>query len=282
MIILVTGANGGLGKSLFPLIQSRYKDSEVIKTSRNGEAGYSCDLSDPAQVESLVQSIKPNLIFHLAASFTGEYETDVKANVQGFKHICDALINQQLKAKLIVFGSAAEYGMVQPEENPISEDHALNPVSVYGLTKSMQTEQARYYAKNSALEIIVARLFNLAIPGLSTRLFYGRAENLIQQFINGQIHALEFGNLDSVRDYIGLNEAAKQIFAIADFGQSGEVYHVGSGKPITIRSILYSMLEQNDLPKDIIAETTSEVIGRKGFDVPVIYADVTKTRKLLN
>lgn len=282
MTILVTGANGALGKSLFPLIQTHYSDHLVVLTSRSGEGVENCDLTVKSEVDSLIRLVKPQIIFHLAASFTGDFDTNFKTNVLAFQNICDSLVEQRLTARVIVFGSAAEYGVVQPDENPVSENQSPKPVSVYGLTKSMQTQLAQYYSRVTNIEVVVARLFNLAIPGLSSRLFYGRAESLIHQFNDGQIDILEFGNLDSQRDYIGLADAAAQIFLISDYGVSGEVYNVGSGNPTMIRSLLHSMLDHYDLPKGIIKEVGSDSVGRIGYDVPIIYADISKILMLKN
>jgi GDP-4-dehydro-6-deoxy-D-mannose reductase len=282
MTILVTGANGGLGKAIFPLIEAHYINQLVVKTSRSGNGAESCDLTVKSEVDSLIRLVKPQIIFHLAASFTGDFNANFKTNVLAFQNICDSLVEQGIAARVIVFGSAAEYGVVQPNENPVSENQPLKPVSVYGLTKSMQTQLAQYYSRVTNIEVVVARLFNLAIQGLSSRLFYGRAESLIHQLNDGRIDSLEFGNLDSQRDYIGLADAAEQIFLISDHGISGEVYNVGSGAPTFIRTLLHSMLDHNNLPKDIIKEVGSDSLGRKGYDVPIIYADISKTLMLKN
>jgi GDP-4-dehydro-6-deoxy-D-mannose reductase len=213
---------------------------------------------------------------------TGDFDTNLKTNVLAFQNICDSLVQHGLTSRVIVFGSAAEYGVVQLNENPVSENQPLKPVSVYGLTKAMQTQLAQYYSRVANIEVVVARLFNLAIPGLSSRLFYGRAEFLINQFIDGQIDILKFGNLDSQRDYIDLADAAEQIFLVADHGISGEVYNVGSGEPTMIRTLLNSMLDYHNLPKDILKEVGSDSVGRKGYDVPLIYADISKIQMLKN
>jgi len=119
------------------------------------------------------------------------------------------------------------------------------------------------------------------MPGLSPRLFYGRAEALITAYKNNEITKMEFGNLSSERDYIGIEEAVTQLLVVAERGTSGEIYNVGSGVPKSIRSILFEELSKNGIPNNVVIETNSESIGRKGFDVPVIYADISKVVKLM-
>ena len=282
MTILVTGAKGGFGKVLLPILRAKYKES-VIGTGRD-KAEYTdyfwCDLTDASSVASLVKEVRPRIIFHLAGSFTGQFENDFRVNTLSAKYLFDSILSEKLDTRVVIFGSAAEYGAVRPEDNPIPETFPCRPVSVYGLTKNYQTEMAAFYARTTNLKIVTARVFNLAIPGLSQRLFFGRAEAMIQSYKTGEISQLVFGNLDSERDYVELESAVEQLLAIADRGISGEIYNVGSGVPKKIRTILREMIDKEAIPYEAIVESSSEAVGRVGFDVPIIYADMTKTSKL--
>lgn len=284
MTVLVTGANGGFGKVLLPILRTKYKDL-VIGSGRTDveSANYlPCDLTDASSVASLISKIKPRLIFHLAGSFTGQFESDFQVNTLSAKHLFDSILFEKLDTRVVVFGSAAEYGAVLTEDNPISETFPCRPVSVYGLTKNYQTELARFYVRTSNINVVIARVFNLAIAGLSPRLFYGRADAMIQAYKTKQISQMEFGNLNSERDYIGIEEAVTQLLAIAEQGTAGEVYNVGSGVSKTIRSLLIEMLTKEGIKSDVIVERGSESVGRIGIDVPVIYADTSKVQSILN
>ncbi len=282
MTILVTGANGGLGKSLLPILREKYKGS-VIGTGRD-EADRSdyfcCDLTDESSVANLINKARPRIIFHLAGSFTGQFENDFRINTLSSKYLFDSILSERLDTRIVIFGSAAEYGAVRPEDNPIPETFTCKPVSIYGLTKKYQTEMAAFYFRTTGLDIVIARVFNLATPGLSDRLFFGRAEAMIQSYKTGKVSQLVFGNLDSERDYVKLESAVEQLLDIAERGISGEIYNVGSGAPRKIRTILMEMIEKEAISYDAIVEKTSEAVGRIGFDVPIIYADMTKTSKL--
>ncbi|HVE72183.1 MAG TPA: SDR family NAD(P)-dependent oxidoreductase [Thermoanaerobaculia bacterium] len=66
--LLITGATGGLGSEIVPLLSSGY---ECIALSRSGAGGVKADLSDPASVRSAVRSIgKPVYgLVHLAGGY---------------------------------------------------------------------------------------------------------------------------------------------------------------------------------------------------------------------
>lgn len=284
MTILVTGATGGFGKALLPLLRSTYAEP-VIGVGRaifTGSDYIQCDISNEAAVLSLIRSIRPRLIFHLVGSFTGQFEADFQVNVLSARYLFDAILSENLLTRVVIIGSAAEYGIVQSVNNPISEALPCNPVSIYGLTKFFQTQLALFYSRAKNLDIVVARVFNLALPGLSARLFYGRAEELIRSYKRGDISKLEFGNLDSQRDYVELEQAKGQLIAIASGGVAGEIYNVGSGIPKSMRVILKDMLVHEGILEWPVLELNSEIVGNKGFDVSVVYADIEKTTKLLD
>jgi nucleoside-diphosphate-sugar epimerase len=281
--VLVTGANGALGRIL-TLRLAHGAAVELIRTDRTGPdaPGYvACDVTDPSAVSALVGRARPDRIFHLAGSVSGDYDRDRAVNADAARFLCEAVRTLGLRSRIVVIGSAAEYGLVTPAENPVSERRAGRPVTVYGLTKALQTAIATYYAGRYDVDIVVARLFNLLAPGLGEHLFVGRAERLIAQFRKGEIATLEFGNLASTRDYVESEEAVDQLLMIADKGARGEVYHVASGRPVVMRDLLARLLREAAIDPGVVRETP-ERPSRLGTDVPTIYADISKTRALVD
>lgn len=280
MAILVTGSRGGFAKAFIPRLSSIQVD-DVIRVVRDDVQlanEVKCDLSDRASVEALIRKTKPETIYHLAGSFAGNFETDILINALSAKWIFDEIIRLRLDCRVIVFGSAAEYGFVSDQDNPVPETHPLDPVSVYGLTKVIQTQISSYYATVEGLDVVMARVFNLAVEGLSERLFYGRLTSLINAYRCGQINNMSFGNLEAIRDYVDLDKATTQITAIARNGIKGEVYNVGSGVPIRMRDLLCKLLVENNIPLDRF--TSVPVLEKRRVDVPKIYADITKVSAL--
>lgn len=282
MRTLVTGATGCLGALLADWLVSSSHD-EVWCTGRSPcarERYVRCDLRDAAASRRLIAEIKPDRVFHLAGSFTGEYELDVSINVDGARHLFDAILAHQLSTRVIVTGSAAEYGRVGEDESPLREDQPLRPASIYGLTKAYQTLLAHHYAAQHSLDIVVARLFNLLAPGLSDRLFPGRVERQIDRLKRGEISHIETGNLSSARDYVSATEAIEQLHLIATRGKAGNVYHVASGRAVPIKDLLQRLLAQAGFDMTVVRESIPSGDCRV-YDAPSVFADMTKTRLLL-
>ncbi len=282
MTTLVTGACGGFGRILCRALRDRRVDDVVAVAHRAaGEDDVvECDVTDAEAVRNLICRVRPRLIYHLAGSFSNRYEIDYKVNAASARHLFEAAAEHAPGVRIVVMGSAAEYGIVEPEENPVDEGRVLKPVSIYGLTKALQTNLAGYFAHAHGLEVMVARMFNLIAPGLSERLFVGRVERLIASYRRGDVTKIEVGNLDSHRDYVGADEAVSQVRAIAARGLRGCVYHVASGNAVSMRELLHGMLGAAQVPLDAVSERTPAAGGRTGYDAPLIYADMRRTRAL--
>jgi nucleoside-diphosphate-sugar epimerase len=279
--ILVTGATGALGQAVIGRLRNNV-NCRVFATSRHchDESDIYLDVGDRAQIFAAIKSTAPDLVLHLAATFANDFDEAYAVNVEATKNLLEIVQQLRIGTRILLIGSAAEYGAVRPEENPIREDRTLNPMSIYGLTKAWQTQLASLYASRG-VDVVVARIFNLDGPRLSDRLFIGRLQKQIDEVLAGLKPIIELGSLAATRDYISIDDAADQILAIAAHGESGRVYHVASGKPITIRDILIRYLANYKLDASIVRESAA-LTNRIGYDVPAIYADVTSTMQLMN
>jgi GDP-4-dehydro-6-deoxy-D-mannose reductase len=123
-------------------------------------------------------------------------------------------------------------------------------------------------------------MFNLVAPGLSDRLFVGRLERLIERYTRGLIDTIDVGNLNHRRDYVSAPDAIAQVRSIAARGVRGQIYNVGSGFAVPIRDVLHRMLDAAGVSRESIREAIATPGGHSGYDVPVIFADMRRTRAL--
>lgn len=280
--ILITGATGALGQAIIKQLQPSY-DAQVFTTSFKNHSPHTqhrqCDLRDLTQLTAVLDWAAPDLILHLAATFTQHLTEAYQLNVVPASHLLHLLHSRNLKTRILLIGSAAEYGVIKPEENPITEDHALFPVSAYGVSKAWQTQLLGLYA-NRGVDVVCARVFNLFGPTISETLFAGRIQRQIQAIQAGEKNAIEVGALTAVRDYLATHDAAHQVLRIALHGLTGNIYHVGSGQPISMRDFLMNQLAEHGLSAALIQESPVNS-NHQGYDVPVIFADMQKTKKIL-
>jgi GDP-4-dehydro-6-deoxy-D-mannose reductase len=276
-VILVTGAGGFVGRHLMARLREN-PDVHVFGTALEGDSAWAaCDLSEGLDVTQLLAEVGPTRIYHCAGTFTNQWQTDYAANVLAARNLCEALVELKLRCRLLLIGSAAEYGW--PPPGPVPESAPLAPVSVYGLTKSFQTRLMDYYRRRHGLEIVMARAFNLFGDGCSPLLFPGRVAEQIQQIKSGQATRIKVGPLDSRRDYLPVEQAVEAYLTIMERGAAGEVYNVGSGEPVKLADFLARLLAAHGLTMAAV-DVAPAVDGEPRNEVTEIYADISKLKVL--
>lgn len=276
MKLLITGSESSLAQALISFCKSEtgvtlYTSSRTSSSRKNHVV---CDLNFSDQIDELVNQVRPTHVIHLAASYQNNLLSDLAINALSAASLASSLSRLNKGVRLLLAGSATEYG-VPSTDLPVSENHSLRPLNLYGLTKAIQTQIGFYYADTKALDVITARIFNILGPNMSERLFIGAVEKQLKMYKSGQISALTLGSLDSYRDYIDVEEVAKVLILLVCHGDSGKVYNVGSGSPTRMESILEGILANAGLENVPILR--NEVQGRSVVpNVPCIYADITQ------
>ena len=258
--VLITGVSGFSGAGLLEYLreESVYR-AQYFGVSRtpvdvpDGVEGRVCDLTDSDAVEDLLSDVRPTRVFHLSGTFTNEFDADYDGNVLTTRNLLDAALSlDKQRCRILIPGSAAEYGYVRADGEAVSETCPLQPVSVYGVTKVFQTSLAQFYARVNGLHVVVARTFNLIGRRISTRLLVGRMYDQILAVQRGDALEIRLGDISGARDYIDIRDAIRAYVTILERGNSGEVYNVGSGKLTSIRYILRLFLSQFGMDADVV------------------------------
>jgi GDP-4-dehydro-6-deoxy-D-mannose reductase len=281
MRVLITGASGFSGRALYKKLSEKKScelfTSDIVSTATLNN--YTCcDLLDQKNLKKLLLKAKPDFIYNLAGTFSNEYAKDYAANVLAPKNILEVVREVAKDCKVMLVGSAAEYGIVANSENPIKETRALLPASVYGLTKVYQTYLMKYYFNAFDLDIIMARPFNFYGEGMSETQFVGRVYRQIRALQKGEIKKITVGNLDSGRDYIPIDDTVKHYITIMERGKKGEIYNVGNGVPMKTGVLLNKILDEENVDNKFIEVAKSE--RDNIYDVSQVYADIDKLKEL--
>ncbi len=136
MVVLVTGANGQLGKSL-EFISVNYPDIQF-----NFFSSSDLDITDRQKIEQVFNSIKPDFCIN-AAAYTAvdkaetEQDKATLINVLGVKYLAEICL--VFKTKLIHIST--DFVFDGDKNIPYTEEDITNPQGIYGRTKR-EGEQA--------------------------------------------------------------------------------------------------------------------------------------------
>lgn len=277
MRVLITGVSGFVGRHL---AESLVERGDTVIGTILGDAPSSfvgidtveLDVRNAPGMARLVERVAPDLVFHLAGlthvgqswKQTAEY---YQVNVEGTRNVIAASSGRRL-----VFTSSAEvYGRVPESEQPIPESRAVAPRSPYALTKAA----AELLVERAGGRIL--RLFNLVGPGQSEQFALPSFARQLKAISIGEAAPpLEVGNLAARRDFCHVSDASAGLLCVADRGDDGTVYNLGSGEAISIRQALDLLMDVAGTRVDVAVD--SERL--RPVDVPLLRANADRLRGL--
>lgn len=273
--ILITGSNGFIGRYLVRELLERGMEVFCVDRSptSGGTAEFQVDLMDQAATRHVIDKIRPGFIFHLAGLIHAKnLEELYRGNVVPTFNLLEAIKGAKSPSRMVIPGSAAEYGRVTFSDLPLDEERLPNPVSLYGVTKVWQTTLARYYATQGT-DVLVGRLFNLIGRGVPETLSIGAFAGQLDKIKRGVIPpCIAVGNLRPKRDFVDVKDACRGLIAVAEKGKSGEIYNICSGNSLSMEDILHLMIQQSGMEIEVAVDP-----GRvKGEDIDDIYGSYRK------
>ncbi len=277
--ILITGSSGFIGSALFNAVKGLFPLSRAVGLdARPGVAGTAVlDLLQKEAVARAIEGIRPDFVFHMAGViYSKDWEEHCKGNILATANLLDALASEGIHPRIIVPGSAAEYGRGLQHELPVTEGRLPYPVTPYGVGKLWQTTLARYYA-GRGMDIVIGRMFNVigrGMPqGLSAGSFARQINDIRQKATPPVMHV---GNLSAKRDFIDINDACRALVALAEKGVTGEAYNICSGRSCSIKELLDLMIRESGLEVKVVQDA-----GRmKDSDIDEIYGSYEKISTL--
>jgi nucleoside-diphosphate-sugar epimerase len=230
MRVLITGAGGFLGGALALRLADR-TDTHVIPSTRRPAPGcVATDLVDAATVRAAITDIRPDIVVHAAGRAGGSADTVHDDNVTATANLVDALCNNAPEARLMLLGSAAQYGVSQTYR-PWRESDVATPVGAYGVAK----QAAEQDAFASGLRVTALRIFNVVAPEpwgeQAFSVFLRRAAAAPGQQVR-------MGPLSAVRDFLAADDVLDAIERVIDRAAWGETLNVCTGVGRTIRNLL--------------------------------------------
>lgn len=271
MKVAITGASGFIGNNLARFFLNRGLEVGLLLRNPNWRTEdlidrvkvLPVDLKDKLELEKQVQEFHPEAICHCAAygcypKFQKNFDLMVQTNVLGTRN----LIEVAEGIPIINVGSSSEYGL---KLEPMKEQDLCNPDNHYGLTKLTQTLLCQQRG------IPTLRLFSPFGP-------YEEPTRLIPTLIKSQIQDLPVSLINSVRDYVFIEDISQAFFnAIQNYSSiRGEIINIGSGHQTSTQNLVY--LIDNIAHKNLKVSWNFNAVQN---EPSVWVADIEKAKKLL-
>ncbi|MBM3534392.1 MAG: NAD(P)-dependent oxidoreductase [Alphaproteobacteria bacterium] len=216
MRVLITGGAGFLGRALAK--RARAAGHEVTATDlKRGDV--LCDLADTAEVWAMVTKAAPEVVVHLAAILTDASQANpvraAQINAAGTAAVFDSAM--RAKAKRIVYASSI--AAVGPCAEGSGDDVALNPGTVYGVTKAFGEQLARILSGLPDAPAFLALRFGW-IYGAGRDRGWRPGQEVIERFARGDVE-VPYPDFKEAMDWTYVDDAVEVLMRAIDHPLSG-------------------------------------------------------------
>ena len=271
MRVLVTGATGFVGQHLVRLLLSR--GHNVFGTYLSAPAEWefaaelvSCDVRNADSVRRTIAEIRPDELYHLAGqsspSQSLEQARDVyESNFWGTYNVLESLRQVAPRTRILVVGSGQCYGEVRNRRR-LTESAVLSPRNPYALSKAAADMLAGQYYFGFGLHVIRARPFNHTGPGQQAGFVCSDyARRIVDIELGKERPVLRTHDSGARRDFSDVRDVVRAYELLIQKGQPGEPYNVSSGRTITVKQIVSTLVSFCSRPMQISEERQEVVPG---------------------
>ena len=236
----------------------------------------SADLRDYISLLNVVEEVRPDYVFHLAAqsypstSFTSPLDT-LDTNILGTARLLEVLRRcSGIDPVIHVCASSEVYGRVPQEKLPINEECSFHPASPYAISKVGTDLLGRYHAEAYSQKVITTRMFTHTGPRRGDVFAESTFSKQIAMIEAGQIPpVLKVGNLDSLRTWADVRDAVRAYYLLVTVNPiAGQSYNIGGTYSCTIRQMLDYLLSLSSR-KDIRVEVDPQRLRPIDADLQV-------------
>ena len=224
---------------------------------------HEADITSSERILKIFEEIEPNAVFHLAAesfiptSFR-EPARVAHNNIIGTIKLFEAARRFDSNLESIqVACSSEQYGLVDPNEVPVTEDIKKNPFrprSIYGISKCATEQIAWLYHNSYGIPSIITRGFNHEGPRRGIQFVTSVVHRQIVEILKGLRDNIVIGNPNSIRDYTHVKDTVNAYILVSEKKKYGEPYNVCSGKGITIANYVELAKRTFDISADVFVD----------------------------
>jgi GDPmannose 4,6-dehydratase len=241
------------------------------------------DLTDPISVESIINEIKPDEIYHLAAqshvqiSFElPKYTLDVNAG--GTLSVLEAVRKFSPNSKIYHAATSEMFGNSYDEDKFQRETTPLMPVSPYGCSKLYAHSLCHNYRNAYNMFICSGILFNHESPRRGINFVTNKVVLEAVKIKLGLSDKLVLGNLAAMRDWGHAKDYIKGMWLMLQQDKP-EDYVLATGETRSVGELVDYVFEKLNLDKNKYLKTDKKF--ERAEELHYLRGDSTKARNIL-
>lgn len=246
---LVIGGGGFIGSHIAEhLLATR----RVRVLTRRPFEGLTEDLdeviADASNVPALTGALEDSnlVVFAAAGLMPGDAEREPMFNLEQVMRpligLTDVLSNRPDVHVMYLSSGGTVYG--KPLRLPIDEDHPLNPISEYGLSKLLAERHLQMMSERHGFRLTILRCANVYGPRQSIHKRQGIVGVFLDLLLHNQPITI-YGDGGVIRDYVYVDDVGRVAADLAD--ADGGVFNVGTGVGTSIKEVLDLLIEISGL-----------------------------------
>lgn len=241
MKILITGGAGFIGSNIADALNEAGHEIHILDDLstgflRNVSSGITLHKLDIRSTDAatLIENGNFDILCHHAAQMdvrrsVREPQFDADVNIKGTLNILEAAVKGKVKRVIYASTGGAVYG--EPEYIPVKEDHPINPICHYGISKHTVEHYLFLYKYLYDLGFVVLRYPNVYGPRQNPFGEAGVTAIFTVKYLNGEAPVIN-GDGQQLRDYVHVRDIARANIAAMDLTRteiSGEIFNIGWG-----------------------------------------------------
>lgn len=283
--ILITGGAGFIGSHLARSLTGGDHQVSVIDDLSGGSrnnldmkrvAFYEADCRDAEKMSGLIDAIKPEIVFHLAANAAENLAQFspveiTSRNYSAFINVLAPFIRNKGK-RFIFTSSIAVYGALQI---PFKETDTPEPEDLYGVTKLAAEKTLEIMSKVHEFEYVIARPHNVYGPFQNMTDPYRNVVTIWMNAIMAGKSYFIYGDGEQRRCFSYVDDVVEALAQTAFAQVSGMIFNIGADRH-------YSLNELHEALKQLtFGKAKATYLPDRPQEVKQAVSDHTQSKKYL-
>ena len=294
LITGITGQDGSylaehllsLGYEVFGIVRrnsvTEHQESRIEHLRESTNLFYG-DLLDQSSVDKVLNKIKPDEIYNLAAQSHVRVSFDipqftVQTNALGVVNLLESVKLHCPKARIYQASSSEMFGNSREADGMQRENTPMHPTSPYGCAKLFSYSLVRNYRKAFSIFASNGILFNHESPRRATNFVMSKVIKIAVQIKRGKMKTLELGNLDSQRDWGHAKDYVRAMHLILNHEKADD-FIISTGEAHSIRDLCKLVFSKLGMNYEEYVKINPKYLRPEELDY--LCGDSSKARKTL-